>query len=205
MEKFEKAKPGIKFGKLTLIHFDKVKRKWYCKCDCGGETFAHITDMKSGKHLRCQCGIFGPREHTRLPNQLGMKNKLYTRYITGAKKRNISFNLSFDEVVKITQQNCFYCGSEPLTELTHKSKYEIYLHNGIDRVDNDKGYETDNVVPCCYKCNYSKKENSLNDWKEWIIKVYNNMNNNGMFNDQSKDVDSSESKWETPKLGGDMV
>lgn len=203
LKKYQKLKPGMKFGKLLLILFDKNKRKWLCKCDCGNETYAHGTDMKSGKHLGCKCSNYGPQINRRLPNNLGPKNEIFRRYKSRSKKKKIQFNITFDQFIKMIEQNCFYCGSEPLSKLS--KNYVEYMYNTIDRIDNNKGYTYDNVVTCCHMCNFSKRENSLNEWKNWILQIYNYMSNNGMFNDQSKDVDSSESKWETSKLDDDMV
>ena len=49
---------------------------------------------------------------------------------------------------------------------------EPYKHNGIDRVDPNKGYTTKNCVSCCSKCNYAKHEMTLSEYKEWLIKSY---------------------------------
>ena len=61
-----------------------------------------------------------------------------------AKKKNIDFNLTIEFYETLWDQPCHYCGTT--MEVT-----------GLDRKDNDKGYLTDNVVPCCYDCNTKKK------------------------------------------------
>lgn len=48
----------------------------------------------------------------------------------------------FDMILK----NCFYCDRNDPTCL-----------NGIDRMDNQKGYTLTNCVPCCKYCNFMKK------------------------------------------------
>ena len=48
-----------------------------------------------------------------------------------------------EEFYKITKSDCHYCGSPPLTLHTAYGGSE-YLYNGIDRIDNDKGYSSDN-------------------------------------------------------------
>ena len=77
---------------------------------------------------------------------------------SGAKKRNIPYNLSDEEVVSIISQPCVYC----------KQKYA----NGIDRIDSMKGYEKENVVPCCAICNRMKNNYSLDFFKAHIKKIY---------------------------------
>jgi hypothetical protein len=51
----------------------------------------------------------------------------------------------------------------------------INYHNGIDRVDNDKGYISDNCVPCCWKCNNMKNTMKQKDFINHIISIYKKM------------------------------
>ena len=46
-----------------------------------------------------------------------------------------------------------------------------YLHNGIDRIDNNIGYESKNVVSCCKICNYAKSNMNYKDFILWIQKA----------------------------------
>lgn len=80
----------------------------------------------------------------------------YGLYKTGAKQRNIPFEISVQEFHQIVQLDCFYCGSSPAM-ITHRSKkYDPYVHNGIDRLDSGLGYTWDNSIPCCLVCNKMK-------------------------------------------------
>ena len=47
-----------------------------------------------------------------------------------------------------------------------------FVYNGLDRVDNEKGYTIDNVVPCCKHCNYAKRNRSVEEFIDWIAQVY---------------------------------
>jgi len=71
------------------------------------------------------------------------KIKVYKR---GAKDRNLSWNLTDQEVIDIFEQKCYYCSQEKTDE------YFI----GIDRVDNNEGYILENCVSCCGMCNFMK-------------------------------------------------
>jgi hypothetical protein len=72
-----------------------------------------------------------------------------TYYKDRATKSGIPVELTDTEFVEYFNDICFYCGREPdETEL-----------NGIDRVDNNDGYNICNCVSCCKHCNYMK--NSL--------------------------------------------
>ena len=76
-----------------------------------------------------------------------------------AKKRNLKWDLDFKTFKKLFQGNCYYCG---------KKKAE-----GIDRVDNLKGYSLENCVPCCYKCNHMKWNLSIEDFINHCQKIVN--------------------------------
>ena len=51
----------------------------------------------------------------------------------------------------IISQSCYLCGKES----------DDFHTNGIDRIDNNIGYEKNNVLPCCGDCNYMKREFNL--------------------------------------------
>jgi len=55
-------------------------------------------------------------------------------------------------------QDCHYCGRPPA------NYSEGLIYNGIDRVDSREGHYTDNVVPCCGKCNVMKGADSFEVW-----------------------------------------
>lgn len=59
-----------------------------------------------------------------------------------AKTRGLTFELSFEQFSALVNSNCFYCGRAP--------------RNGVDRVDNAKGYLPNNCVPSCHSCNVRK-------------------------------------------------
>ena len=85
-----------------------------------------------------------------------------------ANKRGYSFELTLDEISNLSQQVCTYCGKEPEQFL---SSFPNFIYNGIDRVDNTKGYEIENCVTCCKLCNRMKDTLSLDEFKNHIAKV----------------------------------
>jgi hypothetical protein len=52
-------------------------------------------------------------------------------------------------------------------------KTGIYTYNGVDRVNNKLGYTVGNCVSSCIVCNVAKNDSSLEDFKKWIIRVFN--------------------------------
>jgi hypothetical protein len=196
--------PGETYGTLTIVTFNTSKNGWECKCICGKIVYRSGNSLRRYKIPNCGCKKGLGRS---LPNQLAHKRAIISDYMRHAKDRNLEFLLSEEEAVEIILKNCIYCGSAPSNFKTVKpsrklrNKYNCNIttlyYNGIDRIDSSKGYTIDNCVPCCHKCNRSKSDLSLEDWKLWIRSLYQKM-----FNDQSKDVGSSDPKRETPPQGG---
>lgn len=50
-----------------------------------------------------------------------------------------------------------------------------FLFNGIDRIDSLKGYILENVVTCCYQCNYAKSDLDIEEFKNLVIMIYKNL------------------------------
>lgn len=63
-----------------------------------------------------------------------------------AKNGNKEWNISFNDFQKLITTPCYYCKNN----LGSLSKN---CGSGLDRINNDKGYTLDNVIPCCYVCN----------------------------------------------------
>lgn len=57
-DKAIKQEQGKRYGKLTVIDFDKIKDNiayWTCKCDCGNYTVVSGKDLRSGNTRSCGC------------------------------------------------------------------------------------------------------------------------------------------------------
>jgi hypothetical protein len=166
---------GQKFYKLLAIkdvteiynpYTKKHYSMWLFKCDCGKEKIIEGTYVKRGKTQSCGCSQ-GPKK---LPFGIGPLNNLIANIRLGAKRRKHQFKLSREEIIDIINQNCYYCGIKPSNK--YKTKNSYYLYNGIDRVNNDKGYIKDNVVACCKTCNFMKLSSSKKDFLDHVDKIY---------------------------------
>lgn len=108
-----------------------------------------------------------------LPNRLGAKRHVINAVKQSARRRNIPYILTEDEAINLIQDICYYCGRKPSSIVKEGSKFvEPFLYNGIDRVDNSKGYERSNVVTCCYRCNVAKSDQSLENFLAMIRDIY---------------------------------
>jgi len=160
---------GRRFGKLLVISRAKIKGKgvrWDCVCDCGNKTIAHSGGLKNGGRKSCGCLIKYSDE------TLSSKHALYYKYQYSAKKRDISFELSFEQVMFFMQQNCYYCGKNPNQYKDHPDARKGLFYNGIDRINSKNAYEFSNVVSCCKECNYLKWDRNKNEFIEWLKKCY---------------------------------
>lgn len=147
------------------------------KCKCGREKTICINNVRCG-HSIC-CGLSPCRGTERKKDsEVGHRAILYV-YKKHAKDRGLDFNLEYDYFKDLTKGDCHYCGIEPIQvyQLKNPKTGKIrsgvpVVYNGIDRVDSTKGYFNDNVVTCCKICNRAKSNLSLDEFREWISKVY---------------------------------
>lgn len=165
---------GQKFGRLTVIAVAKTRHNrafWVCQCDCGKTAEAMGKSLRNGKKKSCGC-LAKELSRERIPalalsNMLppgeAARNLLYSTYKWHAAKRELEFILSKEEFADLTSRVCFYCGSEP-KQLFGVNLNGQYTYNGIDRLENNKGYTPENSVPCCGTCNDMKRTRSVEDF-----------------------------------------
>lgn len=176
---------GQRFGRLVVLKFSHMrdypeggkirKRSVYtCQCDCG--EIKDIPGIQLGKGTE-SCGCLGREvavaklKKLSLPVGEASLNKLYATYQTQARNRKLDFNLSKIQFLKLVSSNCIYCGIAP-SQLAGDSTFNgRALYNGIDRVDNTRGYEIDNCVSCCDMCNHAKKDYSVEQFFSWIKRL----------------------------------
>ena len=164
---------GNRYGRLLVIGpaLEKYRGEvvWLCKCDCGNETQVRGSCLRSGNTKSCGC--LGREFHT-LPEGQAAFNALYRQYRQQARRRGYKFELTKEQFRNLTQQPCHYCGAEP-AQLWKRAEYNgTYQYNGLDRIDPNKGYSIENVVPCCSACNFAKHEMTVNEFAGWLKAVY---------------------------------
>jgi len=88
--------------------------------------------------------------------------------------RNIFWDLTLEQWSELVQQNCHICGSEPILRegRLHDTIGRKVPINGLDRIDNEKGYTYTNVRPCCSKCNYMKHKLTDEEFMKQIEKIW---------------------------------
>ncbi len=173
---------GQKFGLLTVIGFDNTRtdRVYYlCRCDCGKEKSILAQNFTGGKTRSCGClrvANITSRKRTENPVLIVAKKIWRNRYSDGC---------SFDVFFRLAQLPCHYCGisasnhgraytrKHPVTKRSPDwAELCQWDYNGLDRIDSSKSHLEDNVVPCCYKCNWAKGDMTVEEFKAWIKRLY---------------------------------
>ncbi len=72
-------------------------------------------------------------------------------YKSGAKTRKLLFCLTKNDFTFFWQKPCYYCGC----------KIETI---GLDRKNSKIGYVIENVIPCCFDCNWMKMTKSVDEF-----------------------------------------
>lgn len=165
---------GERFGALVALHISDERPyghlMWVCQCDCGNTCLAAVGSLRAGR--RVSCGCYTPQR--RLGKGEQARNSLLSSYKHGAKSRGLAWELTVEQFTELTKQPCYYCGVEPAYILRVRTEGAgDYVYNGIDRLDNGKGYLPDNVVPCCKICNQAKSDRSYEEFINWITHIYN--------------------------------
>jgi len=182
---------NMRYGRLTVIkHEGKDKRGkhlWLCICDCGKEKIVVSDNLSSGKSKSCGClkkeflakkgnqwGLYEDREEALLKVQ-------YSHLKRRNNKLGFKEVFDFNTFTKLSKDPCNYCGVEHSkiiedrlneTKGNKRLSDHILKCNGIDRVDNEKGYTKENSVTCCKYCNFAKHTMTENAFYTWIKRVY---------------------------------
>lgn len=176
---------GERYGRLVAIEYvetvrvgtqGQVKAIWKFMCDCGAVVNRKLNQVRKGDTTSCGCrqreimrnGIY---RITLAPGEASF-NGLYAHYKKSARERSMGWDLDVVSFRALTKQNCYYCGIVPSqSHLTQASVNGSYLYTGVDRVDNTRGYEPGNVVPCCSVCNRAKHTMSQEEFLAWVQRI----------------------------------
>lgn len=179
MGKF-KDEIGNVYGNITVIkrvpnHPQKHCAMWLYRCQCGVEKTTTGGDLRFGKVKSCGCdrsdrAFKMGKANLKAPGHSSFV-MLYNRYACTARNRGYVFNLDKDQFKTITQSICHYCGIEPKQIADKGTASGTYLYNGVDRVDNNLGYEPYNVVPCCTACNMMKRLMSKQEFIDHVKRI----------------------------------
>ena len=178
---------GQKFGRLLVVEKTTIRTSahtffWKCLCDCGDEVIVSRTNLQSGHTMSCGCyNKDQARLRVILPDGTAACNRIFRGTQNRAKKLGVLFSLTKEEFIELTKKNCFYCNSAPTPYAKRQRENAPFIANGLDRVDNIKGYEIGNVVPCCTKCNSAKNDGTKEEFFAWALGLAQNLYDKGLF------------------------
>lgn len=158
----------IKKEKSIKLESGATKAQWLCECLlCGKSVIKSTQTIQSCNSCGCQWRDRGYKvknsgRKSPINTDVGV-NTLISIYKSNSRKRNIEFNLSYQEFKNLINGECFYCGEKD-SNILKKKGYVDFKYNGIDRVNNDIGYTIDNCITCCRECNRMKRNSKLDDF-----------------------------------------
>lgn len=160
-----RSRVGERHGSLKVIesagYDDKLRDSlWLVLCDCGA---MRVMRSKWFGH-DSTCGLGCVKRGTKpFDADKSLVMAKASEYRRSAKRRKLLWLLTNEQVRYLLFAQCAYCGIEPAL--------------GIDRVNSLHGYWISNCVPCCKICNRAKLDMSMLDFRNWIIKVFENVCN----------------------------
>lgn len=161
---------GQRFGNLLVVERTLLRSGWsykyICLCDCGKYKITSSDSLVKGAITHCGC--------KRVFSKTTMIRSVMNSYINTGRRRNKKFNLNIDQTKQLILQNCYYCNAPPSNIWkTNISVQSDLYYNGIDRIDNNKDYDIDNVVTCCRFCNIAKNSLTVKEFYHHIHKINN--------------------------------
>ncbi len=81
-------------------------------------------------------------------------------YRRSARRRGVTWRVARATFDRLIDDDCAYCDAPPnnVMRTGRADRLREFRYNGIDRIDNDRGYVVGNVVTCCITCNRAKSD-----------------------------------------------
>ena len=161
---------GRKFGFLTVVKLSEKKKRgnwcWDCKCVCGNMVLAITNILQNGHKKSCGCW----RDAHKKSSEVVAANRIICSYISSARSRKLVWAIKKEDALHLIAAPCSICGDLGSNCQKGPKGTEFY-YNGIDRIDNDKGYELSNCQTLCITCNWAKSNGKETDFKKWTSRV----------------------------------
>lgn len=169
---------GQKFNKLTILEYigknTNKNHTYSVVCDCGKKIIAEGSDVKTGKIKSCGCQKTRHAiDYYEADPEASTIYNIWNDYRIKSKYRNLSFNINPFIFRLMLKSNCYYCGAAPSNVRKTARSDKFVVVNGIDRIDNNIGYEENNIVPCCTICNQAKHTLTKDTFLNWVNRIYN--------------------------------
>lgn len=171
------------------------QRCWHTKCEynnCGNKSIKVGSKMRSG-HVKTCGNHFSKQMEGNVwsrneDSQQTSWNRLFDSHAHNANDRNYENFLTQEQHKELCLQNCFYCGAPPervfsaycnkdgnlYESCKTKGVKEEYAQttfiktNGIDRLNDEPFYKSENSVCACAICNFAKRKHTYSTFMEFL-------------------------------------
>ena len=119
------------------------RHRYACK-ECGGGSICEH-DRRRSTCKECTGGSFCEHRCHRYRCSICTPSGAFKICENSAKERKLSFSITLAQFISVSSLPCVYC-------------FEKVELRGIDRWNNNIGYEFENCRPCCKTCNFFKRD-----------------------------------------------
>lgn len=169
-----KDETGKRYGSRVVL--GKVDRFgsgawWSVRCDCGTESEVDGGSLRRGGSDTCGCSL-STRGASPLPEGAAARNLALSGIKANAAKRGYRWDVTDEHAYELMARNCHYCDAPPSNLTGRHKRSGTFAYSGLDRVDNSRGYEANNVVACCVHCNLAKRARTKDEFLAWAARLY---------------------------------
>jgi hypothetical protein len=147
---------------------------WLVMCDCGKSKTVSGRSLTKKLTRSCGCLRSEPKKDRSQKQSIdrvrnyGPAKSFLRLYKYQAAQRGNEWGITEERFLELIKQHCHYCDSAPVFTPWIQRIHLSFAANGIDRMDNSKGYVEGNVVACCKICNRSKLNMKYADFLSYL-------------------------------------
>lgn len=161
---------GHTFNRLTVVRKigkSKANNLWLCQCQCGNETKATTSNLRSERVKSCGCLL----TDTFWKGHQGLSKTHFNIIKRNAATRNIQFNVSIEylwDLFELQQKRCALSGVDIALG---SQRLHIETTASLDRIDSHQGYFEGNVQWIHKDLNRMKMDMDESRFIEWCHKI----------------------------------
>jgi hypothetical protein len=145
--------------------------RWWCQCSCGSKP-KEVNGSQLTSHNTKSCGCLVKKR----PYEW-----VYSYLLLIAKRKHNKVSFDYEHFLSFTKiKSCYYCGGPVEWNAHCNNARSVPMRYNLDRVNNDKPYNLENVVVCCGLCNKIKGTKTPDEFKKVVNhcnKIYENLYN----------------------------
>lgn len=179
-------------GREFVVNLKELRNGLY-KCSCDDSSALRLGDKKDGSCAEPNADALRVFRDDLSGHPSDVRSKIKGIYSSSVVYRSnkilkMKYDISVKEFADLMKLPCYYCGQAGVSRgvIKRKEGDVAFYYNGLDRVDNARGYMLDNVVPCCKRCNFAKGAHTEDEFREWVDLVYHYHINKAQFKKESE-------------------